>query len=346
MAITASTAFFATGHLCTDLAVLCVKDSSEKYKQHASRMQQQLEPIWEAAWGKRSESRPTRTVFLSSREPTSTELSQSLTASSLGVLLISWKDHLDETHDGTLDDYRVLILKIESLTGRMPMVVVYGHSESRGGKDACSASFLEKVRVLPGTMRLVKEHIITLDMRINKAQQNAFFDIFAESAVQDAVKPVAAESVTVLSEDEGDASSFSKSAAATIRAAGMKDRPLNQLRIMSREDEFSVNPKSLYIVVVKAEEKTIMGNEDDGDYRMVLHRILLHTGRVPIVAICGDTIADGQEALLSARFHSLARLPTLSRYMSYALSFNRELNPLQLNWLSCIVAADLIETTG
>eukprot|EP00961_Rhodomonas_salina_P100282 1348919-Rhodomonas_salina.2 len=89
---------------------------------------------------------------------------------------------------------------------------------------------------------------------------------------------------------------------------------------MSRDDEFSVNPRSLYIVVVKADEQILWNDEADGDYRMVLHRILFHTGRrralvlvsavsyamsgtdgghsrlgrVPIVAISGDHTAEHQ----------------------------------------------------
>lgn len=86
---------------------------------------------------------------------------------------------------------------------------------------------------------------------------------------------------------------------------------VNELEIMSREDEFSINPRSLYLVIVASDADVYSASNPDGDYRMVLHRILFHTGRPPVLAVCGDARGGGSSLLSPPMDRFLRQIPLI-----------------------------------
>jgi hypothetical protein len=83
------------------------------------------------------------------------------------------------------------------------------------------------------------------ESRLHKAQQYRLFDAFAVATLAQLPSPVAVDGVTIVSQD-GQAIKKMHALLAPVLAetSTLKDRPLRQLCIMDREEEFSVNPRS------------------------------------------------------------------------------------------------------
>jgi hypothetical protein len=77
-------------------------------------------------------------------------------------------------------------------------------------------------------------------------------------------------------------------------------------------------------------------NNPDGDYRMLLHRIHFHTGRLPVLAVCKDASSLGA-SLLSPHIDQLLRKPSLQRYLATSMSFQENLREHHVEWLSKLI---------
>jgi hypothetical protein len=77
-------------------------------------------------------------------------------------------------------------------------------------------------------------------------------------------------------------------------------------------------------------------NNPDGDYRMLLHRIHFHTGRLPVLAVCKDTSSLGA-SLLSPHIEQLLRKPSLQRYLATCMSFQENMREQHVEWLSKLI---------
>jgi hypothetical protein len=104
--------------------------------------------------------------------------------------------------------------------------------------------------------------------------------------------------------------------------------------------------RSVYVVVVEADEEVLGGALPEGDYRMVLHRVLAGTGRIAVVAIAGESrpsrpSTDGAGWRLSDRFAALAERPALRRYLSHAISFEDTPTAAQLEWLTSLLTTEV-----
>ena len=172
---------------------------------------------------------------------------------------------------------------------------------------------------------------------MNKCQQNLLFEKFANLAYSDVAAPSPAESITVLSEDSASLQRFCRHLNSCMLEAGFQKKPVKQVCIMSRDDEFTLNAKALYIVVVTGDGSVIASNDPEGDYRMILHRIMFCTGRVPILALSSPESAAG-------KLKEIAQLPCMGLYMQRASCFGEDPSGAQMAWLISALRSEMERT--
>jgi len=175
---------------------------------------------------------------------------------------------------------------------------------------------------------------VSFHQRINRCHQNLFFSVFAKLACHDVAIPSEVESITVLSEDNESLQKFCKHLNNCMEEAGLAKKPIKQLCIMSRDDEFSLNPKALYIVVVRGDVGVIASNSTDGDYRIILHRILFYTGRVPVFVLNGPESA-------TQKLEEIKQLPEMSLYLQRASCFSENPSGAQMGWLISALQSEM-----
>ena len=101
---------------------------------------------------------------------------------------------------------------------------------------------------------------MSFHQRMNRCHQNMFFSVFAQLAREEVPVPSTPESVTVIAEYSGLLQGFCQHLVSCMTEAGLDKKPVKQLCIMSRDDEFSLNAKSMYVVVVQGEGEVIASN--------------------------------------------------------------------------------------
>ena len=301
-----------------------------------SRFVQQLEPSWHAAWGDQVEESAIRAVPLSSKEADGSELAIYLHPHASVVVLLSW----DDIGKGGFPDSHVALLShMVRLLGALPTVAIAGHAASRGSLNVCSQDITDLVLQRTAGDRFFGSQLMSFHQRLNKSQLNLLFSTFAQLACQHVDPPSPVESITVLSEDNASLKNFCSHLSKCLVESGLDKKPLKQLCIMSRDDEFALNARALYIVLVQGDGSVILSNSPDGDYRMILHRIFFCTGRMPIVAVSGPE-TGGQ------KLQEIRRVQSISMYMQLASRFSDEPSATDTAWLIAALRSEVARTAA
>lgn len=99
-------------------------------------------------------------------------------------------------------DYSGLLAKLERLSGKLPVLAVTAHADSRRCEEAVSPTVVERIQQQPRSLRFLPSHVLSLDQRLNKAHSLMLFDAFAVSAVCDLPVAEPVQSLTLLSDSQ------------------------------------------------------------------------------------------------------------------------------------------------